>query len=399
MTVKNLNIPKNKKKILCFNEYYLPGHKSGGPVRTIENFVEYFGDEYEISIVCSDRDYLDNEPYSIKDFNIWHRVGKAKVFYISKKNMRFRTVARILRNTSYDLLYLNGLFSYTFTILPLLIRKINHKHSIIPCIIAPRGMLSLNARKLKSSKKRIFLLVANFIGLYKNLFFQASNNSEKNDIANSLNYIKGNIFIAPNLTTVSPINSSDIKVKKKGPLRLVFLSRISPMKNLDFLLRSLLKVTNPVNLEIYGNIDDENYFKECLDIKERLPSNIKVVIKGHIKNDQVQNVLLEYDLFVLPTRGENFGHVILEALAAGTPVLVSNKVFWKSDNEGGIQTLSLQENKWTNVITEWSSYSNEMLIKRKMAALNVANKYNSINKSFNLNRDMLTFALKSKKEI
>ena len=56
-------------------------------------------------------------------------------------------------------------------------------------------------------------------------------------------------------------------------------------------------------------------------------------------------------------------------------------------------------NKWTNVITEWSSYSNEMKIKRKIAALNVANKYNSINKSFNLNRDMLTFALKSKKEI
>ena len=66
MEIKN-NINSKKKRILCFLEYYLPGQKSGGPVRTIANFVDYFGDDYEISIICSDRDYLDTKPYPNKN--------------------------------------------------------------------------------------------------------------------------------------------------------------------------------------------------------------------------------------------------------------------------------------------------------------------------------------------
>lgn len=41
--------------ILCFVKYYLPGYRSGGPLRTIVNFIEHFGDEFDIRIVmkCS----------------------------------------------------------------------------------------------------------------------------------------------------------------------------------------------------------------------------------------------------------------------------------------------------------------------------------------------------------
>ena len=83
--MKNIKNKKySKKKIPCFIEHYLPGHKLGGPVRTIANFVEYFGDNYEVSVVCLDRDYLATKPYSNKNFHKWHKVGKAKVFYIPK---------------------------------------------------------------------------------------------------------------------------------------------------------------------------------------------------------------------------------------------------------------------------------------------------------------------------
>jgi len=390
--IKNFDNP-SKKKILCFVEYYLPGHKSGGPVRTIANFVEYFGDDYEISIICLDRDYLDKEPYHNKDLNKWHIVGKARVFYMSKKTINFKSMTNILNNTSYDLLYLNSFFSYEFTILPLLIRKISLAPSIIPCIIAPRGMLSSNATKLKFTKKIIFLFFANFIGLYRDLFFQASNISEENDIKRNIKNINPKILVAPNLTTVSLINISEIKVDKKGVLRLVFLSRISPMKNLDFLLRSIAKVTNPIDLVIYGNKEDYNYFKKCLNLKKQLPKNIQVSIKDHIRNELVQKVLVKYDLFVLPTRGENFGHVILESLASGIPVLVSDKVFWQTDNDGGIKTLPLDEDLWANEITIWSDYSNEMLVKKRKAALNVASKYNEKNQSLQLNKNLINYAL------
>ena len=301
----------NKKKILCFIEYYLPGHKSGGPVRTISNFVEYFGHEYEIYIICSDRDYLDTEPYKNKRFKKWYKIGKAKVLYIPKKNLNIYSVTKILSENSYDLLYINGLFSYKFNILPLFIRRFKSVKNNIPCIVGTRGMLSLNAIKLKSIKKKIFLKTANLFGLYENLFFQASNIFEKKEIYENFRVPKEKIFIAPNLTKVIPISPIKIKTKKNGPLSLIFLSRISPMKNLDFLLRSLLKINVPIKLTIHGNKEDFNYYNECIELKRKIPKQIKIYIKNHIKNESVQKVLINYDLFVLPSRGENFGHVII----------------------------------------------------------------------------------------
>ena len=382
----------SKKKILCFIEHYLPGHKLGGPVRTIANFVEYFGDNYEVSVVCLDRDYLATKPYSNKNFHKWHKVGKAKVFYIPKKVQGLKIITEILKKNSYDLLYLNGLFSIIFTILPLLLRRINLVSKSIPCIIAPRGMFSQNALKLKFVKKKLFLILAKLIGLYKNIIFHASNNYEKKDIYMHLNDNKAMVFVAPNLTSVSTIKQNKIKVKKKSFLRLVFLSRIDPMKNLDFLLQCLLKVNNSIELSIYGNKQNETYYRQCLDLKDKLPANIKVFFKGFIKNELIKKTLVKYDLFVLPSRGENFGHVILESLAAGVPVLVSNKVFWQSDKKGGIQTLPLNRKKWTEVIRNWSNFNYKTLYKKKIVALNVAQKYNNENQALKKNKELLKYA-------
>tara|TARA_X000000950_G_scaffold278043_1_gene368376 strand:- start:382 stop:1566 length:1185 start_codon:yes stop_codon:yes gene_type:complete len=385
-----------KKKILCFIEHYLPGHRFGGPVRTIANFVEYFGEDYEISIVCLDHDYLSNKFYNNKDFSKWHKIGKAKIFYIPKNVQGYKIIAKILKENSYALLYLNGIFSPLFTIFPLLLRKINLVPKNIQCVIAPRGMFSQNALKLKSIKKKIFLNLVKRIGLFNNIIFHASNNYEKKDIYRNLKYNKTKVFVAPNLTLTSTINLNEIKLKKREFLRLVFLSRIDPMKNLDFLLQCLLKVTNPIELSVYGNKQNENYYRQCLDLKEKLPNNIKVIFKGFIKNELIKKTLAKYDLFVLPSKGENFGHVILESLASGTPVLVSNKVFWQSDKKGGIQTLPLNKKKWTEAINNWSNFSYKILYKKKIAALNAAKKYNNESQALKKNEELLEYAFKVK---
>ncbi len=85
--------------ILCFVAYYLPGYRSGGPVRTIANFVEHFGDEFDIRIVTRDRDKLDASPYREVAVDSWNAVGKAQVFYASKKLLSLRGIARLLCET------------------------------------------------------------------------------------------------------------------------------------------------------------------------------------------------------------------------------------------------------------------------------------------------------------
>lgn len=69
------------RKILILMGRYLPGHKDGGPLRTIINVTEALGDEYEFYIGCLDRDHGDKEPYSNIRRNEWNQVGKAKVWY------------------------------------------------------------------------------------------------------------------------------------------------------------------------------------------------------------------------------------------------------------------------------------------------------------------------------
>jgi glycosyltransferase involved in cell wall biosynthesis len=68
-----------------------------------------------------------------------------------------------------------------------------------------------------------------------------------------------------------------------------------------------------------------------------------VQYRGPIAPDEVSNTFARYDLFVFPTQGENFGHVIFEALRAGTPVLLSDRTPWYPDNAGALIVLSLDK--------------------------------------------------------
>ena len=86
-----------KKKILCFVKCYLPGYKYGGPIRTIANFVENFGDKFDIKIVCDDRDFLDTKSYNKVKINNWNKVGKAKVFYLSLRKLTLKSIKKLLK--------------------------------------------------------------------------------------------------------------------------------------------------------------------------------------------------------------------------------------------------------------------------------------------------------------
>jgi glycosyltransferase involved in cell wall biosynthesis len=108
------------------------------------------------------------------------------------------------------------------------------------------------------------------------------------------------------------------------------------MKNLDFALRVLEKVNVPVTFDVYGVVDDQHYWRACQSQINRLPGNISVTYQGVISHELVVPTMRNYDLFFLPTRGENFGHVIPESLAAGVPVLISDQTPWRDLDQQGV---------------------------------------------------------------
>ncbi|NGY82989.1 glycosyltransferase [Bacillus megaterium] len=114
------------------------------------------------------------------------------------------------------------------------------------------------------------------------------------------------------------------------------MSRISPKKNLDGALRMLRGVSLPLTFNVYGPIEDLDYWKECQKIIKTLPSNIKVNYKGEINNNKVQDVFKEHDAFFFPTHGENYGHVIVEALLSKCLVILSDQTPWRELEKSGV---------------------------------------------------------------
>ncbi len=321
--------------ILVFVGYYLPGYKSGGPVRTVANMVEALGDEFEFRIITADRDILDEVPYPGITADTWVQVGKAWVYYASSRKRGFSSWANLIRTTPHSVLYLNSLFDPVYTLQPLMCRKLLDI-PMKPVVVAPRGELSPGALGLKWWKKRSFLAIAKITRLYWNVQWHASTEDEARLIRRQFR-VDDSVVIARNLPAMpySP-PSTNPEDNWTGPLRIVFLSRISRMKNLDYALRVLSGYHKPIQFDIWGTLEDADYWKECQAIIQAMPENVRVRYHGVADHDEVPQIIAKYDLFFLPTQGENYGHVIAEALTAGTPVLLSNATPWRNLNSDGV---------------------------------------------------------------
>lgn len=355
-----------KKKILCFINYYLPSFRSGGPVVSISNTVEQLGNEFDFMIVCSNHDATEKKVHQNIIEDKWQTVGRAKVYYATKKTMSFRGILRLLNNTKYDAIYLNSFFDYSFSILPLFVSWFKTEPRV-PYIIAPRGEFLKGALLSKSNlKKKSYLFFSKIMGFYQKMNWQASSIYEKKDIINVLSVDAKCIYIVPNLTkTTTSHNKKKIQLRKPGPIRLIFLSRISPKKNLKFFLNVLLKIDTKIEFTICGPKDDLIYWNQCLNLIDKLPNNINIKIKKEVSNNQVHNIFKKHDLFVFPTLGENFGHVIFESLKASTPVLVSDQTPWQPNKKGGLNILSLHKDRWVNMIKKWSKFDKNIHIKKR----------------------------------
>lgn len=337
-----------KPVILTLTHFYLPGYKGGGPIRTISSMVDMLGDEFDFKIITNDRDLGDDTPYPDVFVNKWQKVGKAQVIYIAPRQNGF-FIYKTINATRHHILYLNSCFSPTYSIIPLLLRRIGLLNKSI-VIVAPRGEFSPGAIKLKSLKKKMYLYAANLVGLYKDVIWQASSEHEKNDIITVLskNNILTNkaqikvasnamqIVIAPDLSQPKPTAKTIATLKERGSIKLIFLSRISPKKNLDGALDMLRCVRGSVIFDIYGPLEDMVYWGKCQEIIKTLPPNIQVNYIGMLAHNLVSEAFINHDLFLFPTHGENFGHVIIEALVAGCPILISDQTPWRNLEESGV---------------------------------------------------------------
>jgi glycosyltransferase involved in cell wall biosynthesis len=286
--------------------------------------------------VTRNHDWTEAEPYVDVVSNEWTRVEGADVLYLRSRQIHPGTLLRLLRSETYDILYLHSLFSGTMTVSPLLFRRLGLTPKV-PVVVAPRGQLSPAALSIRKSKKRAFLPLARRLGLYDDVIWQASTRYEAEEIERHF----GNgspelrLKIAPDLATLETAAPRSTE-KRAGELRAVWLSRITPKKNLLGALDILAGIGLPVTFDVYGLIEDEAHWRDCRMRMAALPAEISVSYRGSLPYPDVVPTLARYDLFFFPSLGENFGHVILEALAAGCPILTSNETGFRDLEGAGV---------------------------------------------------------------
>jgi glycosyltransferase involved in cell wall biosynthesis len=259
--------------------------------------------------------------------------------YIAPGLRGIRQLLRVLQAGKYDALYLNSYFSPWFSLLPLIWRRLG----IIPrkpTILAPKGEFSPGALGLKAVKKKAFRWGARWAGLHRDVLWQASTVHEKTDILRALSAMRiaeEQIHTAADIPADSiPVRSNRDCPKSPGKLRVVFVSRICPKKNLLEAIEILRHARGEITFDIYGPQEDLSYWRQCERAMQSLPSQVTARYRGTLHPDQVPEIFSQNHAFLFPTCGENFGYVIIESLAAGCPVLISDRTPWRNLESAGV---------------------------------------------------------------
>jgi glycosyltransferase involved in cell wall biosynthesis len=291
-------------------------------------------------IVCfdlSDADWLVNYPLKV------HALGPSYTSYCYCPEF-----LPWLRDNAqhYDRIIVHGLWQYCGLGTWLAVRD---RHSP-PYYVYPHGMLDPWFKKtypLKHLKKLLYWLPIEYRVLKDAAATLFTCEAEKELARQSFSIYKCNEVVV-NLGTAKP--TGDRHTQREAFLAqfphlsnariLLFLGRIHVKKGCDLLIEAFAQIAAQApNLHlVFAGPDQTNWQATLADRAEQLGISDKITWTGMLLGDRKWGALHAAEALVLPSHQENFGFVVAEALACGTPVLISNKVnIWReieSDRAG-----------------------------------------------------------------
>lgn len=227
-----------------------------------------------------------------------------------------------------DVVHIQSIFSYP-TPIALFYAFIQRKK----VLLSPRGSLAAWSFQIKGSLKKAWLsfFIKPFV---KKCTWHATSEKEANDIYSL--FPKAQVELITDGTFVEEYQTTTIDRKdllKRFDLSdgdyLAAMGRIHTVKGYDLLIESMLLVQKEfpkLKLLIAGQ--DEGDLKKLIKLLQKHALEEKVHFVGSLKGEEKQAFLKHAHALVLPSHTENFGIVVVEALACGTAVIASNKTPW-----------------------------------------------------------------------
>ena len=229
------------------------------------------------------------------------------------------------RAKDYDIAHIHALFSPVSSISALIAR-----YHQLPYILRPLGTLDPADLQKKRQLKQIY---ANFLEK-PNLAAAAAihfTSQQECQTAERFNIKTKDIVIPLGVDFFNPqalpVKGFDLPENK--PI-ILYMSRLDPKKGLDLLLPSLERLLeNGLDFHFVlagGNPQDREYENRIKNQIERSILGKNTTITGFVTGEVKNSLLARADLFVLPSYYENFGIAVAEAMAAGIPVVISDRV-------------------------------------------------------------------------
>jgi glycosyltransferase involved in cell wall biosynthesis len=376
-----------RKRVMVFIDWFYPGFKAGGILRSVYNLVNKV-DDVDFFIVTRNTDLGSDKPYENVDSNVWLRQNNYQIIYLSPSHETVSGFSKLIKKVKPDSIYTNSIFSIRYTLIPILISKFVSRK--IKIVMAVHGMLGSGAISIKKTKKVLYLNLMRVAGVFKNITWHASNESEQNDVQK---YISKNalIKIAPNIAEFSKVEYSS-RIKEEGAANLFFISRVSPKKNLLFAIELLMEVKSDVNFKVIGPAEDKSYLDQCMHAVSKLPSNINVKFAGEIGFNEVIKELAKFHFFLFPTQHENFGNVIIESLFAGCPVIISDQTPFQDleENNAGWKLPLNEKDAWVSRIEKVCNMGQDEFNKMSEAAHNYAIAYSNNDEVIKANAELFS---------
>jgi glycosyltransferase involved in cell wall biosynthesis len=260
-------------------------------------------------------------PVDIDGVKVWYFPSNflRKIYYSPKmKSHILRTIH------AFDFIHLHSVFLWPTN----MVAKIAKRSNISYCI-SPRGALVKGLIRKKSFiVKWLWIAFFERSTLRGAAFIHATSDVESNNIKEFRLLSTKIIANGVNIPTIKE-NSSNVrqllnKYQVINQEYIIFIGRISWKKSLDRLIIAL-KDIEKVDLLVVGNDEDE-LEDELKDIAIENNVNSRVYFIGPVYGEEKFYLLKGASLLVLPSHNENFGNVVLEALAVGTPVAVTSGV-------------------------------------------------------------------------
>lgn len=323
-------------RLMFFYDFFYPGYKAGGPIQSLVNLAITLEPYYEICIVTSDHDLHEKEQLQGITPAQWNEVqlpGRLKGIWVwyNQGPLTTRRIHTLLKEKTPSVIYINGIFTYSFVIKPIIAASLlKNKPAIIVC---PRGMLQEGNFKIKHFKKAFYLRVIRVLRIFRNVRWHATTPYEREDILARFPFSK-NIIVANNVGK-PPVAKFDPVTKQTGVLNICYLSLINQKKNLYLLLECLAQTGRQITLDIYGPVADQFYWKKCEGLIKKMPARVRYC--GAVLPSQIQDTIKKHHALVLLSSGENFGHSLYESMSAGRPVITSYFTPWTylEENKAG----------------------------------------------------------------